>query len=223
MVGQTRRVASLPSLRPTHGEGPMNAKPLTIDAHEVQHFGTSEPRLLGECHDCSGRGRWAEPPSYTARHEATGTCDTCNGSGEGPRWAMALIGGFHRDSDALDQSNALVLEAWLDDATDGVGDGWDRMRASHWAVGWYSHLIVDPTDERVMAVLQRAQAKLDTYCALSEDHWSELEYTQHHDGECHSSCPHEHCERCGKARDEYHDLCGDCRANDTECEDSDDE
>ncbi len=88
-------------------------------------------------------------------------------------WEMALIGGVHRDSDALDRSNARVLQARLA-KVDPDNEGWDTMRVSHWAVGWYEHLIVDPGHAAVMQVLANAREAMEVYPALDEMDWSEL-------------------------------------------------
>jgi hypothetical protein len=104
-------------------------------------------------------------------------------------WEMALVGGAHRDSDAVDKSNARVLAARLL-KVDPDGLAHDYMRASHWAVGWYEHLIVDPSNAAVMAVLAAARESLDDYPILDELDWSDLECEMHADGQCYEGCSH---------------------------------
>ena len=114
-------------------------------------------------------------------------------------WEMALVGGVHRDSDAIDQSNARVLLRRLA-AVDPDDTAHDTMRASHWAVGWYDHLIVDPSNAAVMAVLADAREELDGYPILDEMDWSDLECELHADGACGEGCSHCEDERDNPAR-----------------------
>jgi hypothetical protein len=106
-------------------------------------------------------------------------------------WEMALIGGYHRDSTALDVANAQELLARLKVA-DPRGRYHDTMRASHWAVGWYEHLIVNPRSKRVMAVLREAKEQLEGYPVLSDDRLSAVEAEWHFDERCGEDCPFDH-------------------------------
>ena len=83
--------------------------------------------------------------------------------------------GIHRDSDALDRSNMLVLEERY-----GSEPGVFITRASHWAVGWVDTLRVDPREasEDTVRGLDDALARIAEYPALSEDHWSQLEWDE---------------------------------------------
>jgi hypothetical protein len=119
-------------------------------------------------------------------------------------WEMALIGGVHRDCDALDRSNARVLQRLLAEV-DPDQTGWDIMHCSHWAVGWYDHLIVDPRHAGVMKVLTDAKEAMDIYPALDEMDWSDLECEDHANNECGEGCPiGPHCEDCCAALHDEH-------------------
>ena len=107
-------------------------------------------------------------------------------------WHVALIGGTHRDCSALDHANALTLEEMLDEV-DPDQEHWGGMHCGHWAVGWYNHLVVDPTYEPVMRVLKQAYNSLQDYPVLSEDKLSEVELDWHCDGKCDEHCPFDHC------------------------------
>ncbi len=115
-------------------------------------------------------------------------------------WELALIGGHHRDSGALDVSNTLELEARLE-AVDPDQEHWGGMLANHWAVGWYHHIVVDPTFEPVMSVLKQAQMELEDYPILNEDLMSSVECDLHEDGRCDEHCPFDHrCEDCNRIK-----------------------
>lgn len=109
-------------------------------------------------------------------------------------WHFAMVGGTHRDCDAIAISNAHVIEAWLSEV-DPSQDHWGHLEASHWAVGWYRHLIVDPNYAPAMDVLRRAREKLDAYPILDEMHLSEVEMERHDGGRC-----DEHCSFCESER-----------------------
>lgn len=173
----------------------MSDKALTVKASSVPDFGTTEARLRGWCPECDGHGRLPGEGIYGQYGFRGAACTACDGTGDGPLWEMALIGGVHRDSGALDQSNAQVLQAWLAEV-DPNKTAWDTMHCGHWAVGWYDHLIVDPSNAAVMAVLQSAADSLADYPVLSDDHLSELEYKLHADGNCASDCHMPHCDDC---------------------------
>lgn len=53
----------------------------------------------------------------------------------------AQVYGTHRDADLLDQSNWQVYLKELEPGEPGVGDVY-ILPCSHWAVGWYDHLMV---------------------------------------------------------------------------------
>lgn len=106
-------------------------------------------------------------------------------------WHVVLIGGHYRDSSALDVANTLELERRLDEV-DPEQEHWGGMRASHWAVGWYHHIVVDPSFEPVMRVLKEAREQLDDYPVLNEDKLSELEIEWHCDGKCDEHCSFDH-------------------------------
>jgi hypothetical protein len=102
-------------------------------------------------------------------------------------WELALVGGVHRDSESIDVSNHEVIMARLE-AIDPEREHWDTMEASHWAVGWYRHLIVDTSYTAVLKVLADAKESLDGYAILDEMHWSNTQVRLHADGECQGHC-----------------------------------
>lgn len=67
-------------------------------------------------------------------------------------WEFALVGGLHQESDGYDQYRSQKIQDKLT-KIDPERAHWDIIRANHWAVGWYDHLIVDPTYEPVMKIL----------------------------------------------------------------------
>jgi hypothetical protein len=110
-------------------------------------------------------------------------------------WAFAMVGGGHRDMTSIDASNFEVIKDTLA-RMDPDNLSHRYSRASHWAVGWYEHLLVDTTNHKVMAFLKECIDNLEDYPILSEDHHSQLEYDSHCDNQCFAECPFEHCETC---------------------------
>ncbi len=95
----------------------------------------------------------------------------------GNGWEVAMIGGVHRDSNLLDRCNAESILAALADI-DPEQTAHDTMRARHWAVGWYNHLLVDTRNSAIMACLASLADRLDTYPILDEDMHSEAEHNE---------------------------------------------
>jgi hypothetical protein len=122
-------------------------------------------------------------------------------------WAFAMVGGGHRDMTSIDASNFEVIKAELSKMDpDNLSHRYDR--ASHWAVGWYDHLLVDTTNHKLMQYLKDCIDRLDDYPILNEDDHSQLEFESHCDNQCYPECPFEHCTTC-------HDSIGE---DETHCE-----
>lgn len=103
-------------------------------------------------------------------------------------WVLATICQTTRDSDALETANALELEARLE-AADPDMTSWDAMIASHWAVGWIRHHLVNPDNAAVMQVLADAAESLEGYPVLNESRLSEVEQDWHEQDRCDAHCP----------------------------------
>jgi hypothetical protein len=126
-------------------------------------------------------------------------------------WMIALIGGVHRDSTALDAANAAEIRERLD-AVDPDGAAHDWIRCSHWGVGWVQHLIVDPTNEAVLRTVGEIGCALADYPILNESRYSEMETEWHSEGKCGEDCSFDHCESCGIALHDHArgDRCMSC-------------
>jgi hypothetical protein len=109
-------------------------------------------------------------------------------------WLIAREFGTHRDADSVTRSNWRVicreLER-LDPEYEAHGD----MRASHWACGWYEHLLVDWRRVDLVRVLDESLASLECYPLLSDDDHSELEWEEHSAGQCGEGCSLCECEK----------------------------
>lgn len=92
-----------------------------------------------------------------------------------------LVLSMHRDSDALARSNWAVGGAQLREAAAAAGapDSVYDWRASHWAVGWVDYLMVKrDAPESVLEAAAEILDSLADYPALSDDHWSDLEWSE---------------------------------------------
>lgn len=92
-----------------------------------------------------------------------------------------LVLSMHRDSDVLARSNWAVGGDLLRDAADASGapDSVYDWRAGHWAVGWVDYLMVKrDAPESVLEAAAEILESLADYPALSDDHWSDLEWTE---------------------------------------------
>lgn len=92
-----------------------------------------------------------------------------------------LVLSVHRDSDALARSNWTVGGTLLREAAEAAGapESVYDWRASHWAVGWVEYLMVKR--DAPESVLEAAADILDSladYPVLSDDHFSDLEWTE---------------------------------------------
>lgn len=135
-----------------------------------------------------------------------GTCDERLTRGT---WEIALIGGNHRDADAVDESNARVILRELA-KVDPEQNAHDTLGCSHWAVGWYDHLIVDVTNAAVMQVLRECADAIASYPLLDEHDHSALECERHDDGQCDEHCSLCECDRERHRNGECEDGCEDC-------------
>lgn len=106
--------------------------------------------------------RWTMPDSYF-----------------GETWPDYFRSGFgqHRDSDALTRSNFIVALKELGGETETVF----IVRESHWAVGWIEWIAIHADDAKALETATRLNAKVADHPALSEDHWSELEWNEARD------------------------------------------
>jgi hypothetical protein len=112
-------------------------------------------------------------------------------------WSGVAIGpvGRHRDSEALDRSNYVVI---LRDLTERFGDAVSDVRFGHWAVGWVEEIVWDAGREDVRDAAQTWRDALDDYPVADEEHWSETEWAENHpDGDdlCYSDDPDCGCDR----------------------------
>lgn len=92
-----------------------------------------------------------------------------------------LVLSINRDSDVLARSNWAVGGTLLREAAAAAGDPESvyDWRASHWAVGWVEYLMVKrDAPESVLEAAAEILDSLADYPALSDDHWSDLEWTE---------------------------------------------
>jgi hypothetical protein len=80
----------------------------------------------------------------------------------------------NRDSDALTRSNfTCALER-----IGGESDTVQVVREGHWACGWVEWIAIHQDDSEALRTADEIAAGLEGYPVVSEDHWSELEYTE---------------------------------------------
>jgi hypothetical protein len=82
--------------------------------------------------------------------------------------------GQNRDSDSLSRSNFTCGLA----AIGGESDTIQIVRESHWAVGWVEWIAIHKSDITALMAADEIADKLHGYPVVSEDHWSELEWTE---------------------------------------------
>jgi len=82
--------------------------------------------------------------------------------------------GQHRDSDTVTRSNHRVALASLGGASDTVF----VVRDSHCLVGWVEAIYIHHTNTAACAIADRLLGKQESYPVLSEDDWSELQWTE---------------------------------------------
>lgn len=79
----------------------------------------------------------------------------------------------NRDSDCLAESNFACALKELGNESDDV----QVHRFGHWACGWYELILVRP-DTAAASTAEEIEASLADYPVLSDDHYSELEYSE---------------------------------------------
>jgi hypothetical protein len=105
------------------------------------------------------RERWTMPDSYF-----------------GETWPDYYCSGFgqHRDSDALERSNFAVALRELGGGSETV----IVVRESHWAVGWIEWIAIQADDETALRIADELNERRDSYPALDESDWSDLEWNE---------------------------------------------
>jgi hypothetical protein len=89
--------------------------------------------------------------------------------------------GQNRDSDALTRSNFRAALKRLGGETGEDDNGISLVtvvRESHWACGWIEWIAIHESNTAGIALANEMLEKIDDYPCLSEDDWSELEYTE---------------------------------------------
>lgn len=127
---------------------------------------------------------------------------TCRG------WRFALVGTTHRDATAIDESNHEVICDALR-ALDPEERHWGLLNASSWAVGWMTHVVVDPSATALVARLEAFQRSLADYAILDEMHCAGVESERHDEGRC-----DEHCLLCESEADDSTGGYCDCACRD---------
>jgi len=79
-----------------------------------------------------------------------------------------------RDSKALETSNFAACVRLCTEG-DCNNDNWQRHSFGHWACGFFEVLLVRP-DSAAYKAMERAEERLEDYCALDEDDWSNREH-----------------------------------------------
>ena len=80
----------------------------------------------------------------------------------------------HRDSDTLTRSNFICGL----NAIGGKSDTVHVVHERHWAVGWIEWIAIHQDDAVALEKADSIAAALTNYPVVSDDHWSELEYTE---------------------------------------------
>jgi hypothetical protein len=143
-------------------------------------------------------------------------------------WLFARIGGVHRDCGPVDISNHRAVVRELE-RLDPEQEHWGILHASHWAVGWYDHVIVDPTWEAGVKELTEMRNALESYPILDEMLWSAVEAEMHDEGSCRDG----ECSYCDHNREQHRyqkedrkkcwGHCFDCDEEKRNAEDEEDE
>lgn len=90
----------------------------------------------------------------------------------GDRGHWLIVMSRSRDSDILEESNFDSALARLG----GEGDAVAVERSSHWAVGWVEYLIIDPMNEKNVALAEEMHAALESYPVLDDEDYSRREH-----------------------------------------------
>lgn len=86
-------------------------------------------------------------------------------------WGFSPFG-VHRDSDALSRSNWRVIS---EDLCWRFPESTEVMHTSHWACGWYDHLMLLTTDTEALEAALEWVERLESYPVADELDWSDLE------------------------------------------------
>lgn len=93
-----------------------------------------------------------------------------------------VIYGWHRDSDSVTRSNARVLCAAFPETgeydPDDPNSGVVIVRERHFLVGWVEWLGIHKSRLEDLRRADDMIARLDAYPVLSEEDWSELEWSE---------------------------------------------
>jgi hypothetical protein len=84
--------------------------------------------------------------------------------------------GTNRDADTLTRSNWAVVSA--DILASATNEETAIHRFGHWACGWYELLLIHADDEAALRCAEEWACTLADYPVASDDHFSELEYTE---------------------------------------------
>ena len=126
---------------------------------------------MSKTHDILAECAWTRPDSYGGF------------SPDGQYCVLTVT----RDSNALDRSNWAVARQLLADSagltdipfSNGEDSAVYEWRASHWGCGWIEYLMVKPdAPESVLECAAEIISALADYPALSDDHWTELEWQE---------------------------------------------
>ncbi len=96
---------------------------------------------------------------------------------ERQEWILAPVSQT-RDSGALDQSN-------FDNALEALGGESDTVevhRFGHWGPGWFEIIIVDPSDSKVVGIVEDLQTALENYPVLDDEDFSRREWEEYESG-----------------------------------------
>lgn len=86
-------------------------------------------------------------------------------------WLVAPVS-TNRDADCLTRSNWYVVTSDI-----GEGDDAEIHRFGHWACGWFEIMIVRPGSDAARKA-EEWEGALSDYPVASDDHFSDLEYTE---------------------------------------------
>jgi len=99
------------------------------------------------------------------------------GLNDNQNWLVLI--GQNRDSDVLARSNyTCAIEAL--ESVDPDGSDYEQHSFGHWACGWLEVVIVRP-GSKAYDVAVEIEACLADYPVLNDDHYSELEWSEHAD------------------------------------------
>ncbi len=102
-------------------------------------------------------------------------CDTPGlGCEDRQDWLVAPVS-ITRDSECLGRSNWSVVTG--DVITRSATEDWEIHRFGHWACGWFEIMLVRPGSMAHM-VCDEWSSALEDYPIASDDHFSELEYSE---------------------------------------------